>query len=261
MNRHYLTSIGVVVLLLIAGCAGQTPFAGSATQANTQTNGSIHVTGSGSADAEPNQAIVQVAVTTTAADAVSARQQLAENTSDMRAALEELGISESQITTTRYDLDRDRRHPRREDGEPRIRYRAYHGFKITVNQTDRVGAVIDTAVQNGATAVEDVQFTLTTDRRRQLEADARRAAMTDARQKAEQLAAEANLTITGVKVIRTTQRSAPRQAEHAATATPAPTHSRRTDLESGPVTVVATVHVVYETAPAQTVDDRPSTGE
>lgn len=248
MQRNALLSVGVVALLLVAGCAGQAPSSPGSDGAATQ-NGTIQVTGAGSAEATPNRAVVRLAVTATAPSAVDARQQLAANTSRMRTALEEIGIADSQITTTRYDLDRDLRRPRREGDDPRVQYRAYHGFEITLDETDRVGEVIDTAVQNGATGVRDIEFTLSTERRRNLEASARRAAMTDARVTAEQLASSANLTITGVKVVRTTSRSAPRPVEGTAmpTATQTPAGGGQTNVESGPVTVVATVHVVYRT--------------
>lgn len=251
MRQNALFAVGLAGLLVLAGCAGQGTTAGVSSPSE-ESNGSIQVTGAGSAEAEPNQAVVRVAVTTTASDAVSARQRLAENTSQLRAALDDIGVSRSQLQTTRYDLDRDYRRPEREGGEPRVQYRGYHAFEITLSDTDRVGTVIDTAVQNGVTDVRDIQFTLSTDRRRELKAAARESAMHDARQTARDLASSANVTITGVKVVQTTSRSAPRPSDVAATPEPTATEMAggETDLSSGPVTVVATVHVTYATEPA-----------
>jgi uncharacterized protein YggE len=170
----------------------------------------------------------------------------------MRTALNEAGVDDGQITTTRYDIYQDRRRPREDGDEPRIQYRAMHGFEVAVTDTDDVGTVVDTAVRNGATEIEDIRFTLTAEQRRALERDARQAAMTDARSKARSLADSANLTVTGVEVIRTTRGGAPRPYEGGVTATEtaAPTAAPDTDLESGPVTVVTSVEVVYEAAPA-----------
>jgi len=264
MYRRSLLAIGLAGLLVLSGCAGQaTPAAndasagaaaGAATGASAQaTNdgGTIEVSGAGSAEAEPNRAVVRVAVTTTAPDAATARQRLAENVSRMRSALDDLDLDDGQITTTRYDLDRDYRRPRSEGDEPEIQYRAYHGFEITLSEIDRVGTVIDTAVQNGANNVEDIRFTLSSTRRRELQRSARSAAMADARQTAEQLADSANLTITGVKAIRTVDGSSPRPYQEAATAAPTatPADGADTEVDAGPVTVVTRVHVVYKTAP------------
>ncbi|MFB6092628.1 MAG: SIMPL domain-containing protein [Haloquadratum sp.] len=243
MSRDSFLAVGVAALVLLAGCSSAAPAGGSDAASAGST---IEVSGVGSADGEPNRAIVRVGVTATADDAVTARQRLAENVTRMRNALRELGLEDGQITTSYYDIGRDYRPPRREDGEPRIQYRATHQFEITLSNIDRVGSVIDTAVQNGATDIEEISFTLAPDRRQRLERLARQAAMADARQKAETVAEAANLTITGVKVVRVGG-GAPRPAETAATATatPAPTPSADTDVEGGPVTVVATVQVVY----------------
>ncbi|WP_248897070.1 SIMPL domain-containing protein [Haloplanus halobius] len=251
MQRHTIAAIGVAVLLVLAGCS--TGPSSSASPTPEQPNSTIHVAGSGSADAEPNQAVLQVAVVATAPDAATARQRLAENTSRMRDALQGIGIDDEHIRTERYDIYRDRTPPREEGEEPPVRYRASHDFEITVDDPDRVGTVLDTAVQNGATEVNDVTFTLSSDRRRQLEQQARSAAMADARAKAEMLASTENLTVTGVDVIRTTSGDSPLPVDEyaAATATPAPTAGAASDIESGPVTVRTTVRVVYEASPSE----------
>lgn len=245
MRRHTLIAVGMAFLLVLAGCSTATPSRSDPATENT----TIQVVGSGSADAEPNQAVLQVGVVATAPSAATARQRLAENTTQMRAALERIGVTDDQIVTQRYDIDRDRRE-RREGEEPRVQYRATHSFEITLNDTERVGTVIDTAVQNGATEVENIQFTLTNQRRQQLQASARQAAMADARAKARSLAASANLTITGVKVVRTGG-DGPRPVEEdfAARATAVAGGGAASDVESGPVTVVTTVQVVYTAAP------------
>lgn len=245
MRRQSLIAVGLAVLLLVAGCSAGS--GSSATDADAEGR-TIHVAGSGSAEAEPNQAVVDVGVVATADDAATARRQLAENVSRMRAALEAAGVGDEQITTRRYDIDRRPRRPPREDAEPRTQYRAVHDFEITLSETERLGTVIDTAVRNGATDVDNVEFTLSTDRRRQLERSARSAAMGDAREKAEGIAASANLTVTGVRTVRTGD-GAPRPAEGdaaAATETPTPTLGAPSDVEAGPVTVVVTVRVVYD---------------
>jgi len=250
MQRRALVAVGLAALLVIAGCS-----AGSSTTADTPTtsasDSTIRVAGSGSADAEPNQAVVDVAVVATAPDAATARRNLARNVSRMRTALTDAGVAEDRITTQRYDIRQDRRPPREEGADPGIRYRAMHDFEITVTDPDRVGDVVDTAVANGATEVDDVSFTLSTDRRRELERRARSAAMADARTKARALASDANLSVTGVNVIQTTRGGSPRAADESAyaTETPVGTGAPPTDIESGPVTVRTSVQVVYAAAP------------
>jgi hypothetical protein len=203
-HRHALVAIGLALLLVAAGCSAGTDSPGATTETPadrtpaSETDSTIHVAGSGSADAEPNQAVVRVAVEAVGADAATARRRLAANTSRMRTALDDIGIGDDRTTTERYDIYQDRRPPREDGADPRVQYRASHDFEITVTDPDRVGEVIDTAVRNGATEVADVSFTLSTERRRTLERRARSAAMADARPKARALATDANLTVTGV---------------------------------------------------------------
>jgi len=259
MQRQTAIAVGVALLLVLAGCSTSTYQSSSADESTANDVSTIRVSGSGSADAEPNQAIVRVAVVATAPDAATARRQLAENTSRMRSALEDIGIEDDEITTVRYDIYQDRVPPREEGDEPRIQYRASHDFQITASDPDRTGEIIDTAVQNGATEINDISFTLSTDRQRELESRARQAAMADARSKARALAGAANLTVTGVKVIRTAESGSPRPADEryaTATAAPAPTEAAGSDLDSGPVTVTTTVQVVYRAGPA----NRSATG-
>ncbi|WP_435068681.1 SIMPL domain-containing protein [Haloplanus sp. C73] len=254
MQRQTAIAVGVAVLLVIAGCSattGQSPAASTGESAANESS-TIRVAGSGSADAEPNQAVVRVAAVAIGPDAATARERLAENTSRMRTALEDIGVDDDQITTVRYDIYQDRRPPREDGEEPPVRYRASHDFEITVSNPDRAGAIVDTAVQNGATEVNDVSFRLSTDRRRQLEDRARRAAMADARSKARGLAGAANLTVTGVRVIQTSDSGAPRPADEryaTETATPMSTGAPDSDFESGSVTVTTRVQVVYEAEP------------
>ncbi|MFB6169394.1 MAG: SIMPL domain-containing protein [Haloferacaceae archaeon] len=249
MPRRTVTSVALALLVLAAGCAGAGG-AGAATPAGdgaTDSSGrQIAVAATGSAADSADQAVVRLGVRATDENAVAARRALAENVSRMREALMAAGVDEDAITTTRYDIDRDLERPRQEGGEPRVRYRATHSFRVTVEDTDRVGTVIDTAVRNGATSIDGVEFTLSAERRERLGETARQRAMASARRKASQLAATENLTITGVRTIRTVSEDGPRPAVEAAAATPTATPSAPTDLDAAPVSVTVRVEVVYE---------------
>jgi hypothetical protein len=255
MRQRTVTSVVLALLVLAAGCAGaggpgaatgDTTAPSDATAPSTERDRQVAVGATGSAASSADQAVVRLGVRATDENVVEARQALAKNVSRMREALVAAGIDEDAITTARYDIYRDREPPRRDGGEPRVRYRATHDFEVTVDDTDRVGTVIDTAVRNGATAVEGVEFTLSADRRERLGQTARQRAMASAREKATQLAATENLTITGVRTVRTVDERGPRPVVEAAAATPTATASAPTDLDAAPVSVTVRVEVVYE---------------
>jgi uncharacterized protein YggE len=116
---------------------------------------------------------------------------------------------------------------------------------VTVENPDEVGGVIDTAVSNGASEVGGVEFTLSADRRAELRQDALEAAMENARTEASTVAGAEDIRISGVDQISTTNYdSRPYAVETAAMAAG---DAGGTSIDSGPVTVSASVTVVYET--------------
>lgn len=234
----------LAVLLATAGIAGAFSAGGSPAQAQQQAmdSNTITVSGNGEVQAEADRAVIRVAVLATGDDISSVRKQVAENSSAMRSALTDMGISDDQIQTRHYDISSNKRHHEPRGEEPN--YRAIHAFTITVEETDRAGAVIDTAVSNGASEVDGVTFTLSADKREELRQQALEEAMDSARGEASTIAAAEDLSIADVNRVSTTGYShSPRRA----LATPAAGDAGGTSINSGPVSVSASVTVVYDT--------------
>lgn len=253
--RRVLAAVAVAALLVTAGCAGVLGTAptnandasGATGPTVAQQGSTVFVTASGQAKTDPDKAVVRVAVETTADTAQAAREQLAENTSRMRQALLEMGLSEDQMSTVHYDLDRDHRRPPPEqrDGEVEIRYRGYHVMEITLTDLDRVGKAVDTAVNNGATRVDGVRFTLTQETRRDLKQQALTDAMGNAKNEATTVADAASLELRKVHTIETGRSGGPHRYLETAVATAAAGGDGGTEFDAGPVTVTATVSVTY----------------
>jgi hypothetical protein len=188
-----------------------------------------------------------VSVEATADDPTTARNRLAENVSGMKDGLADKGIGEGEIRTTDFDLRKDR-EPHSPEGKeaPETTYRARHQFVIEVDSVDRVGDVVDAAIDNGATNVDDVRFTLSEETRRELRATALETAMSNARQQADTIASSASLTIVGVSSASTTDVHVPTRS----VTMEAAADGGGTSLSSGPVTVTATVSVTYNATDA-----------
>jgi hypothetical protein len=254
--RTALVPLALAAMLLVAGCSGTTnvvPNANAATAAEqpnvepaaAQVGGdgrTITVGASGSVEAEPDRAVVEVAVTATGDDVATVRSQLAENASAMRTALQETGIDEGSISTEYYDISRDRH---REPGRDEPKYRARHSFTVTVENPDRVGEVIVVAVENGASEVDRVRFTLTKETRRELREDALADAMSNARSQADTIAGNSALRIDGVDTVSTAEVNV-RPFRQETVAFAAAGDGGGTSISSGPVTVTAQVQVVYD---------------
>lgn len=233
---------GAVVLaavLVTAGVAGA--FSPSDVTAQSDSNETIQVSAGGQVQAQADTAVVRVAVVTTGDDVETVRERLAANASSLTDALAEMGIAGDQVQTAYYDISSNQRYQNAEGEEPE--YRAMHRFSVTVNDTDRVGEVIDTSVNNGANEIDGVEFTLSPDKRQELRQEALTEAMETARGEADTIAAASDLTVAGVDRVTTTQYSrTPYQAEAVAMAG----DGAGTSINSGPVTVSADVTVVYD---------------
>lgn len=223
------------------------PVVAPATSSNSGPTGHhVAVSANGEAKAEPDTAQIRVAVEATADDPATARDRVAQNVSSMRAALREAGITDDQVQTTEFDVHRTHEEIRREGADKeRVRYRASHGFRIDAS-VDRAGKIADVALNNGATSVQDIHFTLSTETRREIRKSALEDAMANARSQASTLADRANLTITGVRSVSTGGADVHEPQFERALATPTAGSGGGTELESGPVTVRVSVDVTYD---------------
>lgn len=229
--------MALAVLLASAGCVGGlgTTDGPAAQSPNAPSEDrTIQVSAEGQVYTQPNQAVLRVGVTATAADATDVRERLAENVSSMKDALAEIDVGSDQLVTVDYDLSRDR-YRQTEDGE---QFRARHTFRITLNDTEKVGRVIEAAVTNGANDVRNVRYTISDDRRTELRAEALRKAMGNARDEADVLAGESGLTVEGPATIRS-HNTGYRYYDYAVA------QSGGASPESGNVAVTAQVNVVY----------------
>jgi hypothetical protein len=203
----------------------------------------IQVSATGSAQAEPDTAIVRLSVEAVTQDPTTARNQVANNVTRLKEALSDAGIDADRIRTTDFDLrERRDRSPGPEKSEETVEYWASHDLVVEIEAVDRVGELVDTAIDNGATNVEDVQFTLSDDTRKELRTEALKAAMSNARQQAGTIASSADLSIAGVASASTTNVHLPTRS---VTMEAAGDAGGGTDISSGPVSVGATVSVTY----------------
>ena len=236
MHRRY-TAVAVALVVLLAGvgvgAALDTDQEPTTTSAGNN-GGTVAVGASGSAAADPDRAVVTVAVVTTGDTATAVRDQLATDADGMRAALREAGVTDDQIRTTSYGISQT--YESRESEIPR--YRGVHGFRVTLDDIEAVGTVVDAAVAGGASRVERVQFTLSEEREREVRA----AALADAMANADALADAGDLRLDGVVDVSTTQGyGGPVAFESAA-------DGARTSFETGPVSVTVRVQVTYAAA-------------
>ncbi|MFB6110691.1 MAG: SIMPL domain-containing protein [Halodesulfurarchaeum sp.] len=208
------------------------------------SNRTITVSASAAESAEPDAAIVRLAVVKTAPDPNTARVALAETVSAVTERLTALNLSDDQIRTTDYWIGKEYRPPTSETKGEREQpvYQARQTIEVHLNDTESVGAVIDAAVESGATNVQNVRFTLSAETRSDLRNAALEAAMEQARTQAETLANAAGLTLRSPLAITTESSVSPIVGYAVETARV----SSATSIDPGPVSVSAHVTVTYE---------------
>lgn len=210
----------------------------------------VTVSATGTVTRAPDRAVVMLAVESSAATAHEAAESNAERMQRLQAALRRLRLGDDAIETTSYQLhpeyDYRQDGPRRTPEQRIIGYRAINMVRVTIDEIDRVGAVIDAAVQAGANRVHGINFMLRDPE--EARHDALRAAVANARGEAEALAAALGrqlgpaLSVTTAGSYVPTMYSA--RADMAAPAMAVPT-----PIEPGTLDIVANVTVVFRLDP------------
>jgi len=199
MRKTYVSMGGLLALVLLAAVlAGCTTAKAAPTAAPEEASRYITVVGSGKVSLVPDVAQVNVGAES-AADTVSeAKAEVDGRIEAIMAALKELGIADEDIQTSHYSIyyEREPVYPMPEggpSGEPQGAYRVSNMLRVTVRDLERVGDLLDAAVEAGANQMYGVTFTVSDDR--EWESEAREEAMADAKARAEELAGLAGVDL------------------------------------------------------------------
>lgn len=143
----------------------------------------VLVTGDALVQAQPDTAILIIAVVTQNPRALVAQQENARKSLEVvRAVKAAVGEGPSvEVKTSGYSLQPQRVY--KEAQPPRIvGYEARNGVTVTISDLTKIGAVIDVASQAGANSVDNLSFTLRNDQpaRGQALAEATREALSKA---------------------------------------------------------------------------------
>jgi uncharacterized protein YggE len=163
------------------------------------TERGIVVSGEGTVSAAPDMATVFVGVSRQARRAGDALQEASKGAAAVLARLESEGIAPRDIQTRNIGLSPQ--YARSNDGSPpRVTgYVASNDLMVRVLDFDRLGAVLDAIVADGANAMNGLYFDI--QERGDLEQIARAQAVGVAREKAEVLAEAAGVTLGAVLTI------------------------------------------------------------
>jgi uncharacterized protein YggE len=195
-----LIALVALAAILAAACGGSDTSAGSPSDSaglSTEALASlladdagvsgISVSGQGVAVAAPDIASLSLGVSTLADTARQARDDAAASMTDLIASLTDNGIAEEDYHTSQFSIEPEVDY--RPDGEQVILgYRVTSVLSVTVRDLDRVGEVIDDAVDAVGDPVRVQGVTFSIESPAAFQSGARAQAMADATTKAEELA-------------------------------------------------------------------------
>ena len=146
-------------LLLLAMVVVPLPAAAQVPQHEMPPTVSVNATGR--VAREPDQAMLMLAVESTAASAQEAARENATKMDRLIEALRRAGITGRDVRTISYEIHPEYDHQRERTTAPRIvGYRAVNMVQVTIDTVSKVGAVIDAAVQAGSNRIAGLNFQL-----------------------------------------------------------------------------------------------------
>ncbi len=197
MKKNWLLAISLVLVLVIVGLAGCSPDntvlgVTEGMNISNQQEG-IWVTGTGEVSAIPDVAILSLGVEAQATTVAEAQAQAAEAMDAVMNTLDDYNVASKDIKTQYYSIYPLRRW---DDGkETLIGYRVTNTVTVKIRNIEDTGGIIDAVTSAGGdyTRINGISFTV--DDTDAYKVEARDKAMADAKDKAEQLAELAGVTL------------------------------------------------------------------
>lgn len=182
---------------LVVSC--MTVFVASPAVADDDAERTIEVSGLGVVASKPDLALAGLGVRTLAK---SVQEAVAENNvvaQAVLAALERAGVEPHRIETSSYSVTAERNY-RRDKPDTVVGYWASNMVTVGIVDLDRVGAVLQAAIDAGANNISNLRFTL--EDPEPVKRQARANAVKDARTRAQTLAEAAEVKLGNVVSIR-----------------------------------------------------------
>ena len=196
--KKILAISAVAILAICLSILGNIP--SGATTVDSNGNSTISVYGSGIIEAEPDEAKVCLGVETQSENVTDA---LEENSAKMAAvikAMEELGIPKTSIETTSFRIRSVRDYETKDDEI--VGYKVDNEVTVELSDLDRIGEVIEEAINAGANKVRRIEFGLNEDKKKELKKEAIKEACEDAESKADAIASGLGLELVRVSAVK-----------------------------------------------------------
>lgn len=199
MNKKSLLLIMSLIVALtvvgLTGCTAEGTASDELRALNLSSQQGIWVTGTGEVSAVPDIVNLRVGIEAEEASVAEAQTQAAEAMDDVMAALIANGVAEKDIQTQYFSIQRVTRWDRDTEQEVVVGYRVTNMVTARIRDVDEAGNIIDAVAEAGGDLVRIDSINFSIDDPSDYYDEARVEAMADAKDKAEQLAELAGVTL------------------------------------------------------------------
>jgi hypothetical protein len=205
----------------------------------------LDVNGDATVSADPDKVEIYLGTETTAVNAKDSQQENADIMQAIRSSLQSIGITTRDIKTTEYSLTAITHYDEKTEKYVITGYKTTHIIKIQSTDINKAGDIIDKSVQSGANRVNNVVFSLTDAKIKEMRLDTLKKAGTNAREKADAMADSLGVTIK--RVYRASEGYVYYQPYYAAEKSYVNAGvSAPTEITPGQIEIRASVSVSYE---------------
>lgn len=196
--------------------------------------------GQSKVSAEADQANIQYTILARDKNQSTVAEQLKDKSERMKSALDSEGLDD--YYSVRYDI----REKNQDENQKESEYVGIHSYRLSLDDVDSVGSVIDTLTNNSVDEIKNVAFKLSDDTYNRCRKKAIKRAMGNARMEAKAAAQAESYNISGVysvDVDKTHRRT--RGNNNAVMLSSIPKEETTTNIKKGDVDVSAEVLVKY----------------
>lgn len=189
-QKNIITTLVVIGLVLTSVILAINMNTGDTvvTTGGDQQRNTISVSGQGKVSTQPDKAELYIRINTEGSTATAAKDSNSELSEKVMNALKGEGVPKKDIETNYYYLNKKQEWDENQRKYVDIGYEVNHVLKVTTNELDKVGNLIDAAVNAGANGVDSVSFGLTDEKQKQVSGEALKVAAKEAEGKAESIA-------------------------------------------------------------------------
>ncbi|MBI5150959.1 MAG: SIMPL domain-containing protein [Candidatus Pacebacteria bacterium] len=183
-------SLGVLGVTVLSKYVGPLPL--SITQTTTQKQSTFDVTGESKVTTIPDKAMVNLGITIQEQTVKLAQDKANTVINNINAELGKLGIQKKDIRTENYSL-----YPTYDyrEGQKITGYNVNASISVSLTDFSILNQAIDAATKVGANQVGGISFTLSDEKKKEVENDARKQAIDDAKTKAQTLSQLAGMRL------------------------------------------------------------------